>query len=907
MGNDHPDVAQSLNNLANLYSDTGRYQEAEPLLKEALAIRRKRLGNDHPSVAQSLNNLAVLYYETGRYQEAEPLYKEALAIYRKLFGNDHPDVARSLNNLAVLYKATGRYQEAEPLYKEALAIYRKTLGNDHPLVAQSLNNLALLYSDTGRYQEAEPLYKEALAIYRKRLGNDHPAVAASLNNLATLYHQTGRYQEAEPLLNEALAIYRKRLGNDHPDVAASLNNLANLYEATGRYQEAEPLYKEALAIRRKRLGNDHPLVAASLNNLAFLYHQTGRYQEAEPLIDEAITILDRHGQDPEIRYRAYGSRALVKWATDRRREAVADLEEALGTIEWQRAQFFAPKTYPFELMASWQAELGDAGGVFSAMERSRARVLLEQLELAGQDLLAGLPQAQAQQLRQKEAEAAARVSSLRKQLEVLSRRQDLSEGQKQQEAERLEGELAAAQWQYMQVRAELRGASPVYRLALQKDRQPVGLDQVRLWAEKQKALVLEYLVGRKESYVLVIPAGGPVRVEKLEMTQAEAKLLEGEAGPLTEQVLEAILRGREEGARQEAASGQAQPKRVGLLEALAHASRPEQSRELAPKLRALWELLVPQPERKALLGGQYELLVVVPDRALALVPFEALVVTDGEPVRYLVDRGPPVLYAPSCTVLLQLEARESKGAAEAKEPVLLVGHCRYQAAAEPGGQEVLGQLAARNWYARLGGRLVDLPSTALELDWLNEVFQRGGQKVARLREQWATERNVRGNVAGRRVVHFATHGLVDQSWGNLFGALALTPGSQPDQAQDDGYLTLGEIVELPFGGCELVVLSACSTNVGPEQRGEGVHGLARGFLVAGARRVVASQWEVADEATAHLMAIFAQYVAKDQKAGRPVDHAAALHKAKRWMREHGKEQGWQEPFFWAPFILIGPR
>ena len=104
-----------------------------------------------------------------------------------------------------------------------------------------------------------------------------------------------------------------------------------------------------------------------------------------------------------------------------------------------------------------------------------------------------------------------------------------------------------------------------------------------------------------------------------------------------------------------------------------------------------------------------------------------------------------------------------------------------------------------------------------------------------------------------------------------------------------------------------MVLSACGTDVGQKQRGEGMHWLAGRFLVADARRIVASQGEVAEEATAHLMTIFAQCVAEEQKAGRPVDHATALHKAKRWMREHGKEHGWQEPFFWAPFILIGPR
>ncbi|MEM3433857.1 MAG: CHAT domain-containing protein [Candidatus Methanomethyliaceae archaeon] len=586
----------------------------------------------------------------------------------------------------------------------------------------------------------------------------------------------------------------------------------------------------------------------------------------------------------------------------------------MGTIEWlrarsaaeelQRAQFFATKTYPFELMASWQAELGDAGGVFSAMERSRARVLVEQMELAGQDLLAGLPEEEAGRLRQKEAEVLSRISSLRRQLEVLAGRQDLTEAQKREEARRLEGELRRAQQEYVVVRGEVRAASPVYRLALQKERKPVGLDKVRSWAEGQKALVLEYLVGWKESYVLVIPAGGSVRVEKLTVSEEQAKLLEVAAGALKEEVLEGILRGPREAAQEETAPGERVRKRAGLWEELSKADRPEASGKLAPKLRALWELLVPEGERRGLLEGRYERLVVVPDRALALLPFEVLVVSRGEPVRYLVDRGPPVLYAPSCTVLLQLEGRQAEGAGQAKEPVLLVGHCRYGVPSEGAGEDVLGQLAARSVYARLGGQLQELPSTAWELDWLKEVYQRGGQEVAWLREEWATERNVRRNVAGRRVVHFATHGLVDQRLGNLFGALALTPGRAAEDPRDDGYLTLGEILGLPLGGCELVVLSACGTNVGPEQRGEGVHGLARGFLVAGARRVAASNWQVADEATANLMTIFATYVAEEQKAGRPVDYAAALHKAKRWMRQHGRPD-WREPFYWAPFILIG--
>jgi tetratricopeptide (TPR) repeat protein len=290
LGDNHPDTATSLNNLAELYRVQGRYSEAEPLFKEALAISKKQLGDNHPSTATSLNNLATLYYSQGRYSEAEPLYKEALAISKKQLGDNHPDTATSLNNLALLYRVQGRYSEAEPLYKEALVIRKKQLGNNHPDTATSLNNLAFLYQSQGRYSEAEPLYKEALAIRKKQLGNNHPLTAQSLNNLAFLYQSQGRYSEAEPLYKEALAIRKQQLGDNHPSTATSLNNLATLYYSQGRYSEAEPLYKEALAIRKQQLGDNHPSTATSLNNLAALYDSQGRYAEAEPFYQQALAI-----------------------------------------------------------------------------------------------------------------------------------------------------------------------------------------------------------------------------------------------------------------------------------------------------------------------------------------------------------------------------------------------------------------------------------------------------------------------------------------------------------------------------------------------------------------------------------------------------------------------------------------
>jgi CHAT domain-containing protein/tetratricopeptide (TPR) repeat protein len=286
LGADHPDVANSLNNLALLHKSQGNHLAAEPLFKRSLSILEKVLGADHPDVANSLNNLALLYKSQGNYPAAEPLYKRALAIREKALGADHPDVAQSLNNLAALYRAQGNYPAAEPLFKRSLSLLEKVLGVDHPDVATSLNNLAGLYDSQGNYPAAEPLYKRALAIREKALGVDHPDVATSLNNLAGLYGSQGNYPAAEPLYKRALAIREKALGADHPAVAISLNNLAVLYRAQGNYPAAEPLFKRSLSLLEKALGNDHPNVAASLNNLASLYQAQGN-------IDRAITLLQK--------------------------------------------------------------------------------------------------------------------------------------------------------------------------------------------------------------------------------------------------------------------------------------------------------------------------------------------------------------------------------------------------------------------------------------------------------------------------------------------------------------------------------------------------------------------------------------------------------------------------------------
>ena len=314
LGNKHPDTANSINNLAGLYSGQAQYAKAEPLYLEALKIDREVLGNKHPDTAVSINNLASLYSAQGQYAKAEPLLVEALRIRREVLGDKHPDTANSveakadetplqirakaerlgtlftLKNQAYNLFSQEKYAEATPLMIEAVKISREVLGNKSPETAESIRNLGILYFNQTQYAKAETLHLEALEIKREVLGNKHLDTARSIGNLAGVYREQAQYAKAEPLNLEALKIFREVLGNKHHETAGSINNLATLYNDQAQYAKAEPLHMEALKINREVSGNKHPDTALSINNLATLYSAQGQYTKARPLYVEALKI-----------------------------------------------------------------------------------------------------------------------------------------------------------------------------------------------------------------------------------------------------------------------------------------------------------------------------------------------------------------------------------------------------------------------------------------------------------------------------------------------------------------------------------------------------------------------------------------------------------------------------------------
>lgn len=890
LGPEHADLASSLSNIAYVYHEWGRYAEAETMYKRSMAISEEALGSEHPEVARSLNNLAELYREQGRYSEAEPLYLRSGAIWEEALGPEHRGRAAVLHNLALLYHAQGRDAEAEPLFQRSRRIWEKILDPADPELANCLMTHGELCISQGRYVEAESLCSRALAMREKALGPDHPDVARSLVSLAGLYEDQCRYAEAEPLYKRSLAIREKALGTDHPDVAQSVNNLGILHRDQGRDVEAEQCYKRSLEILERIRGAEHFQVATILNNLAFLRCSQGRYAEAEPLVDRAITIDERARVAPGTRFERYQLRAKISWNLGRKNEAVEDLKRAMDLAEQQRGQIagaereraatFTRFATAYERMVAWQTELGNPGEVLVAIERGRARSLLDEMNLSGADLHVGRPAAERQQLRQHDAELHCRVATLEKQLNLAA--EDPAE-----QKERLQAELAEAREALYQHYRDERTSSPVYRNLLSVGAGPPRLSQIQRSLGGEGAMLLVYLVGNEGTYVLVVTPDA-ARSVAIQLDSNAAEALGVQAGPLTAPGLKTILLGDES---------------EGVL---AQLRDPAKEKSARPRLAALWQVLVPQVEREQLLGGKIKRLIVIPDGPLALLPLETLVVEPGESPKYLLDVGPPLAYSPSVTVLFNLTERRRLPGLAGRDPVLSVGNPRYavEGTEEPAPPSDVFELAARGRYGSAGGRLTPLPASDWEASWVAEVFGQQQIGVTKLTGSEATESNVRQQASGRRVVHLACHGLADQSFGNFFGALALTPGSAPDNPLDDGFLTLPEIYELNLQGCELAFLSACETNYGPEQRGEGVWALSRGFLVAGSRRVVASNWLVDDEAAASLISYCCSGIAQAEKEGRQPDYAQTLHEAKRWVR---KQEKWESPYYWGTFVLVGPN
>jgi serine/threonine protein kinase/tetratricopeptide (TPR) repeat protein len=333
LGNEHPDVAASLYDLAETLQQRGEYVEAEAHAREALAVRRKVYGYRSAQAAESLDQLAMTLLLQGHFQDAEQPAAEALAVREQLFGIQGPEVADTLltlaniahngtgdtdralalaqraydiyshtfgasdlrtataaNSIGAVYWTRARYEDALKYYRKSLVVYESLAGPDHPQTAATTENVANALARLKRFDESIPLLESVLSIRRAKAGDDAAVVARTMGNLAAQEADAGHLDRAQTWFNKALPVYAKAYGTDHPDYANLLANYAGLKRKQGDRSRAEELLRQALAIRAAKLGEEHLSLAKTRFELGTLLLERSAYSEAEPLLIRAYDV-----------------------------------------------------------------------------------------------------------------------------------------------------------------------------------------------------------------------------------------------------------------------------------------------------------------------------------------------------------------------------------------------------------------------------------------------------------------------------------------------------------------------------------------------------------------------------------------------------------------------------------------
>lgn len=907
VGEHHPNFALSLNNLAELQHFAGNTAQCEPLFQQVLEIMRSAGREDDPHYAVILGNLASLHQTIGNFSTALPLFQEALEARRRTVGENHPDFAFVLHNLAVLHLAMGNFATAIPLFQQCLEIRRRTLGNDHPDTGATLHDVAEILSGIGDTISAEKHYREALGIKQKALGEHHPSVATTLNGLAWLCYVKKDFKSAGSLYRQAGEIVRMTLGERHPKYALSLRHLAEMKYIQGDSTTAQTYYQNAGRIVREALGENHREYADCLTGLAMLYKANGMFAAAEPMLIQALQICRQvYGEEHPGVARALESLAGVLCATGRESGALPLLKQAaaiddvmVGQVfsvvsESQRLTFMESLQHRVAeyLSLTWQCFEASSEAVRSAFE-----LVLRRKAIAAEAFAV-----------QRDAVLGGRYPELKPQLDELTQLRVSIAGSYLSRSVTEKPQFhpkQLAEWIRRKdlLEVELAGRIPEMRI----DKQLRRADEQAIAAHiPENSALIEFIrfdvrdfsavptrgerLWKPARYVaFVLAAGKPNDVRMIDL---------GEAVPIERLIADL---------RNAITIHPADRTRDMLRQRTAPAPTTDACPGLALRA-AVFDKLLP-----ALCGCRR--LLIAPDGDLCRLPFEVLPTEDG---RYLIDDFELSYLSAGRDVLrfgTSTEGQPSGPLVIADPDFDLIGDGDVAPSLDDsfhshsrdldGGQDRF-HLVDRLPGTRLEGRqIADLLGARL---WLADQ---------------ALDRLVKQSCRSPRILHFATHGFFfedqrhdpeqevrDLSWSRPIASDMENPmlrsglvlagyntwlrrGLLRSDAED-GVLTAEDITGIDLSNTELVVLSACHTGEGDIHVGEGVFGLRRSFVLAGARTLVMSLWTVADEQTQKLMAAFYRGLVHGQPRGEALRTAQLQIKS-----EHS------DPYFWGSFICQG--
>jgi CHAT domain-containing protein/Tfp pilus assembly protein PilF len=882
LGPGHPDSAASLRALGALYAGKGDLTRAEEVLQRAAEASVKTSGAETLDYADVLHGLARVRFSKGEHEQAEQLNQRALSIREKVAGPGSLPVASSLFNLAGLYRAMNDLPRAEQMFLRALAIRENLLGPEHMEVSHLLNNLGLFYYGAGDYASAEPILQRSLAIKEKALGPNHRQVGIALNNLGLVEWKRKDYEKAESYYGRALSIFEKVNGPESDGVANSLHNLGIIYkEAGNNHAKAEEYYRRALAILEKVYGENHENTANAVASLGILYQATGDYDRAESFFLRALASYERTlgphnpGTVRNLRSlaRLYAAKDDINRAIEYQRrisaveEKIIPLNLTIGS-ERQKIAYFTQLQNPDRVIS---LHAGLAGDNADARDLAAATVLQRKGRVL--DALSGNLSALRRRFNPQDQALLDSLSDINSRLAklILSRPQKMSPEEHQSQIKTLEGERE-------KLEAEISRRS----LGFYEGSQPVTLAAVRAAVPPDAALV-EFAVYRLFNW-----------------KAADDRSEYGEP-----RYVAYVIRNRDEVRWAELGAGAEVDKAV---DALRQALRDPLRKDVRQLARAVDEKVM-RPVRA--LSGDARRLLISPDGALNLIPFESLVDEQG---RHLIQRY-SFTYLTSGRDLLRLRAaRESKGGP------LVVADPAFGEPAVVASRAGMGRTADANGRVQLDYSQLffgPLPGVGAEVRALKELLP---QATFLTREQATKSALMR--VSAPSILHIATHGFFLQNDPQvrdrggaqtksetrlgkslaqvenplLRSGLALAGANRGLGGEEDGVLTAFEAAHLDLWGTKLVVLSACDTGVGAVKVGDGVYGLRRALVLAGAESQLMSLWPVSDRSTRDLMIDYYKGLVRNEGRGE------ALRRVQLRMlsdKSHG------HPYYWASFIQAG--
>jgi CHAT domain-containing protein len=859
--------AVALNEMGEFFSEVSDYPRALEHYRQALALET---GFRKLEVAL-LNNVGAFHRRTGDYGAARDYYRRAVAAARDM-GERFIEAAAS-NNLALASQRLGEFETALSSYERALKLFRDLKDRDSE--GTTLNNLAVTYSVLGQHEQALAVLREAV-VMRRGVGN-RAGEANSLANLGNAHRILGQADKALEPLEQALAIHRSI--NDSAGEAIALRFIGAVHESTGDLTRALEWFDRSLELSRT-IGNRSGQ-AIALGHRARIRHALGEHGASRDDHQQAL-LLSREGWNRETEAASLLGLARAERALGHLPAALAAIESAIEILELLRSRIAST-----DLRATYQAarqdyyqfhvdllmELeraqpgaGHAANALQVSERARSRSLLDLLNDTQADLRRGVDAG----LLEKERMLTARINAQE------ARRRQLLSGKRDAAAlAAAEKELADLLAQFRDIQAEIRTRSPRYAALTQP--QPVSLKEIQESLLDEDTLLLEYKLGREKSVLWAVTRNAFRSVELPPGPEIDAA---------ARRVTELILAARDPAAPETPAQRSQRRARV-------QAEYRDASSRLSDLLLARVADLM---ERRR--------IVVVADGALHYVPFGALPAParNAAPAK---DRPPlivehEVLSVPSASVLavLRQEQRESerpKGTvAVLADPVFGADDTRLGAKRTAHAQQASAHGALER-SARDAG--IDgfrrLRFSRDEADAIARLVPHG-RSLSALDFRARRDTAVSPELGRYRIVHFATHGVLNTQHPELSGVVLSLVDEQG--RPQDGFLRLHEVYGLSLNA-DLVVLSGCETALGKEIKGEGLVGLTRGFMYAGAPRVIASLWNVNDRATAKLMGRFYEGM-----LGRGLRPAAALREAQveMWKRQPGAV-----PHLWAAFVLQG--